>query len=82
DGTVFIIAHGTNPELVLLIEAVDASSDGARWHYSLMRSSHAEIHLELDGKEVWTCPRAQRPTTLGPTVAYESFRLSVEHEQE
>lgn len=53
DGAVFILAHGTNPEVVLLIEALGKTPDAARWHYSLARLGSAELHVELDGKEVW-----------------------------
>ncbi|HUY89753.1 MAG TPA: hypothetical protein VMV10_13550 [Pirellulales bacterium] len=77
DGAVFVVAHDTNPEAVLLLDALGASPAEARWHYSLMRSGHAEIHVEFDEKEVWTCPLA-RVDAIGPTAAYSSFRLPVE----
>lgn len=53
DGAVFILAHGTNPEVILLIEAIGPKPEAARWHYSLARLGSAELHVELDGKEVW-----------------------------
>jgi hypothetical protein len=53
DGAAFLLAHGTNPEIVLQIEAVGKSLDVARWQYSLARLGSAELHVELDGKEVW-----------------------------
>jgi hypothetical protein len=57
DGAVFAIVHGTNPEAVVLIEILDRSvGTGAagkgRWQYAVLRSSDAEGHVELDGKEV------------------------------
>ena len=58
DGAVFVIAHGTNPELLLLIEALGKSAEEARWHCSFARLGSAEIHVELDGKEVWKVDRA------------------------
>ncbi|MBC7856642.1 MAG: hypothetical protein IAF94_24700 [Pirellulaceae bacterium] len=58
DGAAFVIAHGTNPEVVLLIEALGKDLKTARWHYSLARLGSAEIYVELDGKDVWKCPRA------------------------
>jgi hypothetical protein len=58
DGAAFVLAHGTNPEVVLLIEALGKDLKDARWHYSLARLGSAEIHVELDGKEVWKCGRA------------------------
>jgi len=58
DGAAFVLAHGTNPEVVLLVEALGKELKDARWHYSLARLGSAEIHVELDSKEVWKCGRA------------------------
>ena len=57
DGTVFVLAHGTNPEVILLVEALGSSLKESRWHYSLARLGSAELHVELDGKEVWSAGR-------------------------
>jgi hypothetical protein len=77
DGAAFIIAHGTNPEAVLLIEALGASLNEARWHYALARSSHAETHVELDGQEVWKSDRFNA-TNEGPTRNYWLFLSALE----
>jgi hypothetical protein len=58
DGAVFVMAHGTNPEALLLIEAVGKSVEESRWHCGFARLGSAEIHVELDGKEVWKVDRA------------------------
>jgi hypothetical protein len=58
DGAVFVFAHGTNPECLLLIDAAGESPQSARWQYALVRSADAELHVELDGREVWKCDRA------------------------
>ncbi len=63
DGAVFILAHGTNPEVILLIEALGERLETARWHYSLARVGSAELHVELDGKEVWK--RERTPGVVG-----------------
>jgi hypothetical protein len=54
DGGMFIISYGLNPELVVLVEARREGSSPAAWHYGFARIAIAEIHVELDGKEVWT----------------------------
>ncbi|HEV3340865.1 MAG TPA: hypothetical protein VG125_10930 [Pirellulales bacterium] len=77
DGAAFIIAHGTNPETVLLIEALGPSVKEARWHFALARSSNAEAHVELDGQEVWKCDRSDE-TNNGPTRTYWLFTSPVE----
>ncbi|HVX15998.1 MAG TPA: hypothetical protein VHC22_32740 [Pirellulales bacterium] len=63
DGAVFAIVHGTNPEAVVLIEILDRSVGGGSagaecWQYAVLRSSDAEGHVELDGKEVSAWDRA------------------------
>jgi hypothetical protein len=58
DGAAFVLANGTNPEVILLIEALGKEPKEGRWHYSLALAGSAELHVELDGKEVWKCPRA------------------------
>jgi hypothetical protein len=60
DGAAFVLAHGTNPEVILLIEAHGAQPDQSQWRYSLARLGSAELHVELDGREVW-----KRERTLG-----------------
>ena len=57
DGALFVLAHGTNPEVILLIEALGSSLEESRWHYSLARLGSAELHVELDGNEVWSAAR-------------------------
>jgi hypothetical protein len=72
DGAAFVLAHGTNPELVLLIEALGKTPETARWHYSVARLGSAEMHVELDRKEVWK--RDRTPGIAGqPTDPYWLF---------
>ncbi|HJT33654.1 MAG TPA: hypothetical protein VJ783_16530, partial [Pirellulales bacterium] len=72
DGAVFAFAHDTNPECLLLIEAVGESFAEARWQYALIRSSDAESHVELDGQEVWRRDRADR-SAPDPKNPYWTF---------
>lgn len=65
DGTVFVLAHGTNPEVLVQIEA-SAGEKSPRWKYSLVRLGSAELHVSIDGKEVWTEPRT--PGIVGQPV--------------
>jgi hypothetical protein len=58
DGAAFAIVHGTNPEAVVVIEILDHAIDSERWQYAVFRSSDAEGHVELDGKEVCRWDRA------------------------
>jgi len=73
DGALFIFANGTNPEIILLLEARQKGKDGAKpvWQYAVGRLAHAELHLAYGGKEVFEAPRghlvsaADRPYWLG-----------------
>jgi hypothetical protein len=80
DGAAFVLAHGTNPEVVLLIEALGEKLETARWHYSLVRLGSAELHVALDGKEVWK--RDRTPGVVGKsTDPYWLFSSPVEAEE-
>jgi hypothetical protein len=57
DGAVFVFAHGTNPEILLLIEAGGDSLEAAKWRFGAVRVGSAELHLLLDGEDVWHLPR-------------------------
>lgn len=67
DGTVFLIAHGTNPEIFLLFEAQGKTAETARWRYALARLSMAAPTVRIDQKVVWTQPLAKN---LAPNDTY------------
>jgi hypothetical protein len=76
DGAAFVLAHGTNPEVLVLIEALGESLEKSRWHYSLARLGSAELHVAIDGKEVWK--RDRTPGVVGrPTDPYWLFMSAV-----
>jgi hypothetical protein len=55
EGAMFVFAYGTNPEILVQIEAREA--DGKRsWHASFARLSAAEISVKLGENEVWNVP--------------------------
>jgi hypothetical protein len=59
EGGLFSFANGTNPELLLFIEARQAKDKSSKpfWQFGVGRSAYAELHLEYDGKEVYSAPR-------------------------
>ena len=62
DGAVFAFANGTNPEVLLLLEAQrDATTKDAFWTYGFAQMTGAEVHASLDGKEVWSQKEADPP---------------------
>jgi hypothetical protein len=54
DGAILALVNdaGTDPEVLLLLEARENA-----WHYALMRFSDATLHVEYQGKEVWSAIR-------------------------
>jgi hypothetical protein len=69
DGAVFLLASDNNPQILLLIEALNPADGRVRWQYSLARVSSAELHVVLDGKQVWMQDRT--PGIVGqPTDFY------------
>jgi hypothetical protein len=54
DGAMFIYANGTNPEVILLIEARRQGDGSAKWFYAAAPLTTAAPTLMLDRKDVWT----------------------------
>jgi len=56
DGAILALVNdaGTDPEVLLLLEARDDS-----WHYALLRFSDSTLHVEYQGKDVWNAIRGQ-----------------------
>jgi hypothetical protein len=61
DGAILSFGNGTNPEVLLTLEAHGANGVADRWQYSLAQMSGAEAAVELDGKEIWRRPNADPP---------------------
>lgn len=55
DGALFIFAKGTNPELLLLVEARE-ETNGAVWHYTTARMTIRQIEILFDDEALETKP--------------------------
>lgn len=53
DGAFFVIAKGTNPEILLVIELQAPGETAAAWQYNCSRVTVAGLSVMLDGQEVW-----------------------------
>ncbi len=60
DGALFVHAHGTDPELMIVVEAL-TSAEGHRWHYSLAPMTGYALKASLDDKPVWEVDWRQPP---------------------
>ncbi|HEY3968402.1 MAG TPA: hypothetical protein VGM05_27890 [Planctomycetaceae bacterium] len=55
DGALFAFVQGTDPEVVLVLEA--ARHDGkSEWRYALTRRTGYAVEADLDGKPNWSVP--------------------------
>jgi hypothetical protein len=60
DGAIFSFANGTNPEVLLVLEATE-SDDKAGWNYGFVQLTGEAVKGQLDGKEVWEQGPANPP---------------------
>ena len=68
-GALFFIADGTNPEVLLAIEAASPEGMPPQFNFAINRVSAAELHARLDGKEIWTSP----PVATNPKIRSPYF---------
>ena len=66
DGAIFSFAVGTDPEVLLVIEAVEKNGKSS-YRFSPLRSHYHAVELEKDGTVVWKAPSviALESTTAG-----------------
>lgn len=71
DGAMFVLAHGTDPEVFIVLEA--RKVDGVyAWHYALAPMTGYALKAQLDGKEIWEVQWRK-----GPFKASEPFFITV-----
>jgi hypothetical protein len=56
DGTIFFFSIGTNPEVMVLLEAQGPTLDKATWRYAVAPVTVAPFEVAIDRKEVWAQP--------------------------
>jgi hypothetical protein len=60
DGALFAFAHGTDPEVFLIIES-RSKAGKERWHYGLAAMTAYALRASYQGKDVWNRPWQQPP---------------------
>ena len=74
DGAIFLFTIGTNPEVIVLLEAQGPSLDKASWRYAVAPMTVAPFEVAIDHKEVWAEPyHSERKNT--PSGSYFTVRL-------
>ena len=78
DGALFAFAMGTDPEIVLVLEAVGVG-DSASWEYACVRATSGGLEMRLDDSIVWTAakfPESKLPDkphfTIGAALPVEN----------
>ncbi len=66
DGAIFVYANGTNPEILLLLEARRKGSRSPAWSFAAAPLSRAEVSLKLDGRDAWVSPTKKQTTPQEP----------------
>jgi hypothetical protein len=61
DGAMFAFANGTNPEVLLLIEARRSPGGTPQWQYRLGQMTGGEVTVEYRDKVVWQQGEADPP---------------------
>jgi hypothetical protein len=62
DGALFAFVQGTDPEVLLLVEAV-VSDDRAGWQYAFARATSGGLEARLGDELVWKVARATNTTS-------------------
>jgi hypothetical protein len=79
DGTLFCLAHGTDPEVLLMLEA-RPGQNGLEWHFALAPMTGFAINAFWKGKEVWSLPRRNNGPAWDPNNTFYARRVLVESE--
>jgi hypothetical protein len=65
DGAMFAYCKGTNPEVLLLVEAVKREK-GPEWHYAFARMTSRACEVRREERVVWTAPRLRGGSPTDP----------------
>jgi hypothetical protein len=60
DGAIFAVAEVTDPEVIVLVEAIKGS-DSTGWRFALARMNNHELTVRLDDKVVQSFPAIDKP---------------------
>ena len=65
DGGLFALAVGTDPEIIVMIEARKVG-DVTKWHLAGFRSHYDGLEMSYQGKAVWNAPSVPDLASTGP----------------
>lgn len=68
-GAVFAMCHGTDPELILVIEA-KSTDTGRQYQFACGAFTDYELHCQFGDKEVWSAAATPEGTDFSPAKRY------------
>lgn len=71
DGGLFAFVQGTDPDILLLIEA--RGEKEPRWHFAAARMQNVALVVKLDGREAWTVPQLEWNVAFDHSQPYTLF---------
>ena len=69
DGALFTFVMGTDPEVILLLEAVKSESTSS-WNYAIARFTNQPLRVSYRDQEIWGCPIAEPYVGNNPYFIY------------
>jgi hypothetical protein len=75
DGALFAYVQGTDPEVVLVLEAI-GTAEKANWQYAFARATHGGLEVRLGNEVVWTANKF--PANRDPTLPHFTMRRDLE----
>jgi hypothetical protein len=75
DGALFAFVMGTDPEIVLILEAVGPANEFV-WQYAFARATSGGLEAKLDGAVVWTADKF--PANRVPTNPQVTLRRPID----
>jgi hypothetical protein len=73
DGALFCFAHGTDPEVLLMIEA-RPGKEGAEWQYAFAPMTGFAVNASWKDKEIWSRPLQVYSSTSDPSSTFHVRR--------
>jgi hypothetical protein len=73
DGGLFAFVVGTDPEILLVIEAREGEA-GRQWQYALARMNRDAMRVRHKDREVWSVPHLEAPWS-NPSAPYLLFTI-------
>ena len=73
DGAMFAFVLGTDPEILLQLEARSNREGKLHWYFAASRMHHCVVRLKFNDREVWSVPQLEWSEAFDHTRSYTLF---------